>query len=107
MLADVSGFQWQLPSGSQELPRLTNLEIDHETYRLRRDFVPRSLDANDVLVVQRGGMGIAEELVPRTGVEPVHLAAAHFKCDVSTNFTIEAVQAGGGLDTKTQIKSTR
>ena len=32
------------------------------------------------------------EMVPRTGVEPVHLAAAHFKCDVSTNFTIEAVQ---------------
>lgn len=52
-------------------------------------------------------MGIAGEMVPRTGVEPVHLSAAHFKCDVSTNFTIEAVQAGGGLDTKTQIKSTR
>lgn len=33
-------------------------------------------------------------MVPRTGVEPVHLAAAHFKCDVSTNFTIEAVKAG-------------
>ena len=57
--------------------------------------------------MQRGGLGVAEEMVPRTGVEPVHLSAAHFKCDVSTNFTIEAVQAGDALDTKKQIKSIR
>lgn len=29
-------------------------------------------------------------MVPRPGLEPGCLAAAHFKCDVSTNFTIEA-----------------
>ena len=46
------------------------------------------------------------EMVPRTGVEPVHLSAAHFKCDVSTNFTIEAVTSGRRLDTERQKKST-
>lgn len=29
-------------------------------------------------------------VVPRAGLEPAHLTAAHFKCDVSTNFTIGA-----------------
>ena len=33
MLADLSSFQWLLPSGSQELTRLINLEVDHETYK--------------------------------------------------------------------------
>ena len=28
--------------------------------------------------------------MPRAGLEPAHLSAAHFKCDVSTNFTIGA-----------------
>lgn len=28
--------------------------------------------------------------MPRAGLEPAHLSAAHFKCDVSTNFTTGA-----------------
>lgn len=49
----------------------------------------------DTLVAMRGcalgriSLGRAR-MVPRAGLEPAHLAAAHFKCDVSTNFTIGA-----------------
>lgn len=29
-------------------------------------------------------------MVPRAGLEPARPSTAHFKCDVSTNFTTEA-----------------